>query len=176
AISRVADALREIFSDVYVVANDLTSYRELGFRVVADILKGNDSLGGLHAAVASAGSSHVFVAGCDMPWLQSALVTGLASQAEAWDVVIPVFRGFPEPLCAVYSSACEGPIRRRIESGNLKMIGFHDEVRVKRVEEEEWRLWDPGGLSFRNLNTPEEYEKIQRGNEEERGEWAQKMP
>ncbi|MDP6367376.1 MAG: molybdenum cofactor guanylyltransferase [Nitrospinota bacterium] len=164
AVSRVADSLKGIFSDVFVVANDPPPYEALGFRVVVDILEGNDSLGGLHAAVASVGGGHVFVTGCDMPSLQAPLLKGLASQAEGWDVVVPIVRDFSEPLCAVYGSDCEAPIRSRIEAGELKMIGFYTDVRVKRVEEAEWRPWDPDALSFRNLNTPGEYEEAAGGN------------
>ena len=40
------------------------------------------------------------------------------------------------------------------------MIGFHEHVRVRRVEEAAWRFWDPEGVSFLNANTPEEFEKI----------------
>jgi hypothetical protein len=40
------------------------------------------------------------------------------------------------------------------------MIGFHQDVRVLRIKEDRWRAWDPEGLSFWNLNTPEEYEKV----------------
>ncbi|MFP6888559.1 MAG: molybdenum cofactor guanylyltransferase [Nitrospinota bacterium] len=163
AISGIADSLRAVFSDVFVVANNAAPFEKIGFRVSADIFEGNDSLGGLHAAVSAAGAARVFVTGCDMPFLQRSLLSGLASLAADWDVVIPIHRGFPEPLCAVYGSACEGPIRRRIEGGKLKMIGFHDEVRVRRVEEPEWRAWDPSGLSFRNLNTPGEYQEISAG-------------
>ncbi len=163
AISLVAESLRVVFPDVYVIANEADPFRELGFRVVGDFLPGNDSLGGLHAAIASAGAARVFVTGCDMPTLQPALLGGLVSLAEGWDVVIPIFRDYPEPLCAVYSAACKEPIGRAIEGGNLKMIGFHEEVRVRRVEEEEWRAWDSEALSFRNMNTPEDYDEIQAG-------------
>jgi len=160
AILRVANTLREVFSEAFVVANDVEVYEKVGFRVTTDILKDNDSLGGLHAAVSDTGNSRVFVTGCDMPFLQPALLIGLASLAVDWDVVIPIYREFPEPLCAIYSPVCEGPIRRRIESGRLKMIGFHDEVRVRKVEEAEWRVWDSLGLSFRNINTPNEFAEI----------------
>ena len=169
AVLLVAESLLEVFSDVYVFANEAAPYREMGFRVLGDLLAGNDSLGGLHAAVASAGAAgaageaRVFVTGCDMPTLQPALLDGLASLAEGRDVVIPIYRGYPEPLCAVYSAACREPIERSIEGGNLKMIAFHEEVRVLRVEEEVWRAWDPGALSFRNMNTPEDYDEIQAG-------------
>ncbi|MBT3822643.1 MAG: molybdenum cofactor guanylyltransferase [Nitrospinaceae bacterium] len=178
-ILRVAASLGDVFSEVFVVANDAGPFEALGLRVVADILVGNDSLGGLHTAVSNAGATveassevstqnsietgHVFVTGCDMPFLQAPLLKGLASLAEGWDVVIPVLREFPEPLCAVYSAACEAPIRQRIENEDLKMVGFHGDVTVMLVEEARWRKWDPEGLSFRNLNTPDDLERALAG-------------
>lgn len=157
-IRRVARILESIFSRVFAVGGDAPSLEPFGLPVVGDVLPGNDSLGGLHAAISCAGAPHVFVAGCDMPFLQPQLLRGLAARAGEADVVIPILEGFPEPLCAVYGQACEPAIRRRIAEGRLKMIGFHEEMRVLRVEEAEWRAWDPEGLSFRNLNTQQDYE------------------
>ena len=157
-ISLVAGVLQEYFSEVFVISNEAARFEPLGLRVVADVLPGNDSLGGVHTAVSATPAGHVFVTACDMPFLQPALLAGLAARAEGWDVIIPIHRGYPEPLCAVYSAACEVSIRGRIERKELKIINFFDEVRVLRIEEDEWRRWDPGGLSFRNINTPAEYE------------------
>ena len=157
-IRRVVRLLEGVFSRVFVVAGQARPFEELGFEAAEDLLPGNDSLGGLHAAVSCAGAPHVFVAGCDMPFLQLPLLRGLASRAAEADVVIPIRDGFPEPLCAVYGQACEPAIRARIAEGRLKMVGFHEVVRVVRVEEAEWRAWDPEGLSFRNLNTLDDYE------------------
>lgn len=156
-IRRVARMLEGVFCRVFVVSIEAAPYEALGLQVAGDLLPGNDSLGGLHAAVSLAGVPHVFVAGCDMPFLQLPLLRGLAARSAEADVVIPIRDGYPEPLCAIYSRSCEPAIRRRIAAGRLKMTGFHEEVRVIRVEEEEWRAWDPEGLSFRNLNTPEDY-------------------
>ena len=159
-IRRIADGLEEIFSQVFVVANERERFEQMGLAVVGDIHPGNDSLGGLHAAVASAQGSHVFVAGCDMPLLRPPLIRGLASLVEGWDVVIPVKDGYPEPLCAFYGKKCAPRIKESISRGRLKMIGFHEHVRVRRVEEAAWREWDPEGASFLNANTPEEFETI----------------
>lgn len=157
-IALVAGVLREYFTDVFVISNERASFASLGLPVFSDVLPGNDSLGGVHAAVSATLASHVFITACDMPFIQPSLVTGLAARAEGWDVVVPIHRGYPEPLCSIYSSACEAPIRGWIERNELKIINFFDEVRVLRIEEEEWRQWDPEGLSFRNINTPAEYE------------------
>lgn len=157
-VAHVARILSDIFREVFVVANSAAPFQGLGLTVIPDILPGNDSLGGLHAAVEWAGDAHVFVVGCDMPFLQPAFLRGMAARAEGWDVVIPIRNGFPEPLCAFYRGSCAPAIRAQIEAGRLKMIGFHDMVHVLHVEEKEWRRWDSEGRSFWNLNTPEEYE------------------
>ena len=159
-IRRIADTLDEIFTEIFVVANEKKEYERMGLTVVGDIHPGNDSLGGLHTAVASAESSHVFVVGCDMPLLQPALIYGLAGLVDDWDVVVPVKNDYPEPLCAFYGKKCAPHIESSISRGRLKMIGFHEQVRVRRVEEAAWRAWDPEGASFLNANTPEEFEKI----------------
>lgn len=159
-IRRIVDTLGEMFAEVFVVANEKAEYERMGLAVVGDIHPGNDSLGGLHTAVASAQSSHVFVAGCDMPLLQPVLIRGLTALVEDWDVVVPVKDDYPEPLCAFYGKECAPHIEESISGGRLKMIGFHGLVRVKRVEEATWRAWDPEGASFLNANTPEEFEKI----------------
>ncbi len=157
-IALVAGALREYFPEVFVISDETAAFVPLGLRVVPDVLPGNDSLGGVYTAVSATAASHVFVTACDMPFLQPALMAGLADRVEGWDVVVPIHRGYPEPLCAVYGAGCEAPIRSRIERKELKVVNFFDEVRVLRIEEDEWRCWDPEGLSFRNINTPAEYE------------------
>ncbi len=159
-IRRIADTLGDIFPEILIIANEKEQYERMGLDVVGDIHPGNDSLGGLHTAVASAQGSHVFVAGCDMPLLRPELICGLASMVEDWDVVIPIKDDYPEPLCAFYGKKCQLSIEQSISAGRLKMIGFHEQVRVRRVEETAWRLWDPEGVSFLNANTPEEFEII----------------
>jgi molybdopterin-guanine dinucleotide biosynthesis protein A len=41
----------------------------------------------------------------------------------------------------------------------LKIIGFYDDVRVHYLDEAEYRPFDLNGLSFRNINTPEELQQ-----------------
>ena len=159
-IRRIADTLDDIFSEVLIIANEKAEYEQMGLAVARDIHPGNDSLGGLHTAVTIAGSSHVFVVGCDMPLLQPALIHGMASLVDDWDVVVPIKDDYPEPLCSFYGKKCAPHIESSISRGRLKMIGFHEQVRVRKVEEATWRLWDPQGISFLNANTPEEFERI----------------
>ena len=82
-----------------------------------------------------------------MPFLDVDLLCELV--AMDGDAVVPRIDGFPEPLHAVYSKACLGPIEKRIKAGELKIRGFFSDVRVTFVDLE------PGHPSFRNVNTPE---------------------
>ncbi len=160
-IQHIANILDEIFSEVFVIANEKEKYQRMGFSVVGDIYPGYDSLGGLHSAVAIAKGSHVFVVGCDMPLLKPNLISGIASMVNDWDVVIPIKNNHPEPLCAFYGKKCKTYIEKSISTGDLKMVGFHTEARVRKVDEATWRVWDPNAASFLNANTKEEFEKIQ---------------
>jgi molybdopterin-guanine dinucleotide biosynthesis protein A len=65
-----------------------------------------------------------------------------------------------EPLRAIYSKACLDPIRRALDAGKMRMISFLPDVKLRWVEEDEIRQFDPELLTFRNCNTPEEFEEL----------------
>ena len=68
--------------------------------------------------------------------------------------------GRPEPLHAVYGLAVASTARRQIEIGELKIAGALQGLDVVWVDEPQLREIDPDLQSFRNVNTPEEYEQV----------------
>jgi molybdopterin-guanine dinucleotide biosynthesis protein A len=48
-----------------------------------------------------------------------------------------------------------------LEEGRLKLVGWLAEVDVRMVPPEEAAPFDPHGLAFRNLNTPEEFQQAE---------------
>jgi molybdopterin-guanine dinucleotide biosynthesis protein A len=59
-----------------------------------------------------------------------------------------------EPLCAYYSLACLAPIARRIDAGDLRVVGFFDDdVHVDRIDASGYG--DPS-IMFMNVNTPDD--------------------
>jgi hypothetical protein len=48
-------------------------------------------------------------------------------------------------------------LEQQLARGELRPIYLFDKVRARRVDEEEIRRFDPEGLSFFNMNTPEDY-------------------
>jgi len=153
-VERVASRLRDACADVVVVANTPEPYRALGLRTVPDALPERRSLVGIYTGILHAGGP-VFVCGCDMPFLCSALIRYMGALAESAEVVIPRVTDY-EPLHAVYTPACLEPIRTVLAAGgrNADLLGY---VRARVVTADEVRRFDPELQSFRNVNTPEDY-------------------
>jgi len=78
------------------------------------------------------------------------------------DVVIPSTPDGLEPLHAVYRrETCLPVIHSALENGNLKMTGWLPQVSVRIVLPEEVAHFDPHGLAFWNLNTPEDFRQAE---------------
>lgn len=149
-------ALRAITEEVIVVANDQPHVD--GARVVPDLIPGAGSLGGIFSGIQTARHDHVFVTAADMPFLNRRLIRALIRRMGGHDAVVPIINNRPEPLHAVYGRAVAEAARGQIEKGNLKISHALHGLSVEWVEEEELRKLDPRLQSFRNLNTPREYQ------------------
>jgi molybdopterin-guanine dinucleotide biosynthesis protein A len=53
-----------------------------------------------------------------------------------------------------------------LDAGKRRIVSFFPAVRVRAVPREELSAIDPKGLSFRNINTPEEYFALRERGEE----------
>jgi molybdopterin-guanine dinucleotide biosynthesis protein A len=157
-IRRVYRMLKDEFDEVLISANDGGAYDFLGAPVIRDTFEAGGSLAGIHAGLSHSSSESIFVAACDMPFLNVDLVRFLGSFADDYDVVVPVNpKGF-EPLHAFYSKNCLPHIERQMDEGNLKVLDFYDKVRTREIRPEEMREHDPDNLSPFNINTQEKFE------------------
>jgi molybdenum cofactor guanylyltransferase len=103
------------------------------------------------------------VVACDMPFLSRPLLRYQLLLARDYDAVVPRVGEFLEPLHAVYSQACLEPARALIDhSPHRRVVDILDLVRVRYLEEQEIRMLDPLGLTFMNVNTPEDLARVRR--------------
>jgi molybdopterin-guanine dinucleotide biosynthesis protein A len=129
-------------------------------RIVHDERPHLGPVSGLATGLAAARGAIAFVTACDAPFLAPALVAGMLARAEAdpaLDVVLPRWRGYLEPLVAVYRpGSMAAHFARQLEDDVLKPTARLDQRRVAIVEEQEILRLDPGGRSFVNVNAPED--------------------
>jgi molybdopterin-guanine dinucleotide biosynthesis protein A len=157
-IQIVVERMVEVCSEVLIVADDGTSYAGFGVAVVADRFPGVGVLGGLHAGLAAASHELTLAVGCDMPFLKPQLLRAFAAWAEGYDVVLLRHRGYVEPLHGAYRRTCLPPIEAAIRAGQRRIVSFFPQVRVRTITPEDIAPIDPQLESFRNLNTPEEWQ------------------
>jgi molybdopterin-guanine dinucleotide biosynthesis protein A len=109
-----------------------------------------------------------------MPFASAALFTHMRKIAADYDVVVPTWpkpgkdrsrgatqRVVYEPLHALYSRRCLGPIEDALAAGERRVQSWFGKVRVREVSREEWRaVPGVGERIFENVNTPAQLQRL----------------
>ncbi len=129
-------------------------------KVVSDIIPGKSALGGIYTGLSAAGSFRCLVVAADMPLLNPALLRYMIEVSQGCDVIIPQLGRWLEPLHAIYSRNCLDPIKKQMESGELAIRVFLEQVKLKvrYLGADEIERFDPEHLSFFNINTESDLE------------------
>lgn len=159
-IKRQLEILRPIFDNIIIVTNSPQAYKDLGATLVSDIILGKGPLGGIYSALKQSDTLYNFIVASDMPCLNSLLIRYMSSKISGYDAVVPELGGRLEPLHAFYAKACLSAIENQLKNNNLKITDFLAYVRIEKVSKEELFQFDPQQLSFLNINTPKDYEKV----------------
>ena len=164
-IQRVSERLASIADELLITTNEPEDYAFLKLPLFPDLKPGRGALGGLYTALVSAHHPHVAVVACDMPFANAALLAAAASllEQEMADVVIAeTSEGF-EPLHAVYRrQTCIPAIESAMEADQWRGIAWFPKVNIRKLTPLELKRFDPEGLAFWNLNTPEEFTEAER--------------
>ena len=129
-----------------------------GVRTVDDRYAGLGPLAGIHAGLRAALYRYVWVVGCDLPDAHpgmAALLTGLAGD---YDAVVPQIDGEPQGVCALYDRALATRIEELLAAGERRVKMLLAASNVRYVTPDELRVVDPELRSFRNINTPADYQ------------------
>ena len=158
-IERAISRLSALSPEILIVISQkqarssLPSYTYPEAKTVVDLYPETGSLIGIYTGLVHSSNFLNLVVACDMPFLNLDLLRYMVKVAHGFDVVIPRIGDKMEPLHAVYSRNCMGPMENLIGQDNLKITGFFDSVKVRYVGEEELDKFDPEHLSFFNINT-----------------------
>ena len=162
-IQRVLQRLSEVAGETLVVVADPGQAAVFDLpdevRAVVDVYPGGGSLGGIFSGLGSISHDWGIVAACDMPFVNIDLVRHMLSLRDDADAVVPMLDGRPEVTHAVYSRSCLGPMERSLKAGDLRIVSFFDDVRVRYVSQDEVDTFDPEHLSFFNVNTQDDLDR-----------------
>jgi molybdenum cofactor guanylyltransferase len=165
-ITHIVRGLKQMFAETVVVAAPEQELPDLPVILVRDEVAYQGPVGGIYYGLNAASGEFCFVTSCDVPFLNAALISRLMAQISNNDVVVPHWEDRFQPLHAVYRRSVLPLLKEQLDRGELRPIYLFDKVRTLKIGEDEIRLFDPEGLSFLNMNTPDDYERaLQRWSE-----------
>ena len=154
-IERAAEALASIAGSVTIVG--LRSDHSGRLAVIPDTYEGRGSIVGLYTALADCKTELAAVLACDLPFVESELLTQLVAAIGDQDAAIPKQHGgHIQPLCSVYrAERCLPYVEKIITSDNWRLQQLGEMLDVSIVE--------PKGVRWStNVNTPDD---LRRANE-----------
>jgi len=165
-ISHIVRTLEHMFSETVIVASPEQELPDLPAIVVRDEVAYQGPVGGIYYGLKSASGKFCFVTSCDVPFINRSLISYLLSRISDCDVAVPYWEDRFQPLHAVYRTSVTPLLKEQLNRGELRPVYLFDKVRTAKIDEEQVRRFDPEGLSFFNMNTPEDYERaLKRWNE-----------
>jgi len=159
-IESVYRVMAELFEQVAIVTNSPDEYGFLPCPKIPDIHVGMGSIAGIHAGLEWSPEERIFVAGCDMPFLEKELVRHLAGLSVGESGVVPCTPGGYEPLHAIYAKRLLPMLDEALTSDRKRIIDLIPLMKARVISAEEVAAISPQFRSFINLNTPEDYNAL----------------
>jgi len=166
-IERVVVAARAVTDDVVIVAEDAGRLPSMPVRTVPDAIAGAGPLAGLVAGFAAARNPDILALACDLPSLSVLLLRWMVGLPRTWDALVPFHpneadKAGWEPLHALYTRACLGPMRAALDRGDRQATAFFPAVHIRPLTADEMRPHDPTGRSTLSVNTPDAWTEAAR--------------
>jgi molybdopterin-guanine dinucleotide biosynthesis protein A len=169
-IGHVIRRMRLITDELLLITNSPAEYAHLDLPMHEDTVPNTGALGGVYTGLTYASHDAVLCVACDSPFLESKLLTYLVSALGAYDAVMPYtykeINAYSDDtqitlqtLCAAYSKRCLSIIELMLRDSELRVHALQERAHIKRVSPEVWREFDSEGMSFFNINTPEDFER-----------------
>jgi molybdopterin-guanine dinucleotide biosynthesis protein A len=135
-ISRQLETLSPLFDEVLVVGGapfDLPASRVV--RHVIDVPPSFGPLCGLRSALLASSAEALVVLACDLPFLDSGLLTLVRDCVPSTEIAIPLVEGRAQPLHARYSRSLLQVVEERIAGGLLRITDLLNVAAVSFLEE-----------------------------------------
>ena len=155
-IEKVIDLIRPVFHRLIIITNTPHEYEYLQLPMYEDLIKGLGPLGGIYTGLQAIVDEAGFFVACDMPFLNIDLIRHQVRVWDDFDAVVPRIDWKIETLHTLYGKQCLFPIKELIDMGECQILQLMHKIRVRYVDEDEVRGFDPQLRSFFNINRPQD--------------------
>jgi len=163
-IERNLAVLDSVCAEVLISCREADLYSGYNHKIVTDVIKAKGPLGGLYSVLNQAAYDYVFLAACDMPFINAQAIGYLYNKCQGEDIVLFKLSGRKHTLHAFYHKRILPLVEKKLQDNVLSILDLIKECRVKVVDmDEENSDLNIGGLirkSMINVNTPEEWETM----------------
>ena len=176
-IERNLKIMRQLFKEIFIVTNQPELYLYLKTHLLGDVYDIRSPMTGIFTSLLNSLNNWVFISACYMPFINGELIKYMASKRDDYDAVVPksplrpllvkvmTRRGrrgdYIEPLFAFYSKQLMPSMEKAIFSNKTGIKDFLKDKKVKYISAEEIRDIDAKAMSFINLNTLKDMERVQ---------------
>lgn len=162
-IEIIINRLKPVFNDnITIITNEPELYQYLNVNIQSDLIKNKGPLGGIYTGLIVSDFMYNFFLPCDTPFINMEVIEYMIKEKEGYDVIVPVIRGYIEPLYGIYSKSCIKSIHKCLLEDKLRAKSFFNQIKVKTIPESIFKAIDPQLKMFTNINTPEHLEIAQK--------------
>ncbi|NQY08954.1 MAG: molybdenum cofactor guanylyltransferase [Flavobacteriales bacterium] len=136
-----------------IISSNSCKYNYLSKVIVEDKVLGVGPGAGIAAALNKSSSEINIVVPCDMPHLSQYFIEYMLSKWGSKKILVPVFNGRSEPLCAIINKDVAVKMEAILDEGIYKLTTIYDIIGVDYLE----ITGDEPGFSdvlFNNYNSP----------------------
>lgn len=162
-IEKSLETLQRVCSKVVISSRSEDLYKGYGYQVIVDVIKGKGPLGGIYSVLQQTEYDHLFLAACDMPFLQEDAIRLLYREIKDFDALVPYIAGRMHPLHAFYHKRILPLVEKKILKDKLRLTDVLSECQTKIYKAEtgsdpiQRQLLERSVL---NVNTPDEWDQI----------------
>lgn len=173
-IGRAIDSVRPLTPRVFVLISNpqdaefISPLISSKVNFLADREPGAGPLGALVSASPSVATDYAFLLAADFPKLAGEFILRMWNWLKQCQplpqALLPLAGGFPQVACAFYHRTLISKLSLCFEQGERSLVRClrkHSD-HLQYLPEECWRSWADGAV-FHNVNTPEDFQRLEEG-------------
>ena len=156
-VSHIFEAVKPIVGENIVIVSSNADYDFLGYTRIEDIVPDKGPVGGIHTALQQTETKLNFILSVDAPLVSTDLLLWIfENRDDSYGMTQVQLEDKAYPLIAIYDQSLETAFEENLKKNQLRLRQIINEVTHQTLLiPEKW------SDQVKNINTPEEYQKIQ---------------